>query len=48
MTESRLPHSRSTGWVRFCRLAAQCPVKGEVKGWGVFPVPYDVLRTFRI
>ena len=22
-------------------LAAQCPVKGEVKGWGVFPVSYD-------
>ena len=41
MTEPRLPHSRSTGWVRFSRL-------GEVKGWGVFPVFYDVLRTFRI
>jgi len=29
MTEPRLPHSRSTGWVRFSRLG--CPMSSE--GW---------------
>ena len=54
MTEPRLPHSRSTGWVLFSRLGCPMFSKGWSKGLGcvssfIWCVSYDMTsRTYGI